>query len=412
MTTTNRRHDIDALRALAFLLLILYHVGMYYVAGWPWHIKSPHAAEWLRWPMVVVNVWRMDLVFLVSGVAFGFLSKGTPPLALIRRRALRLLLPLVFGMAVIVPYQAYAQGVANGLVAPGFPAFMARYLVGGPWPKGAFDGSDFPMTWNHLWYLPYLFTYTAVLALLTPLMRSAPILRLRAAFTGLRRWRLLVLPALPLMLFTLVLSPRFPATHDLIHDGYLHALYFTVFFYGYWMGVDEGIWGELERLRRWSLALAVACIAAFIVLRFTGADAQVGAWVTRVLRAAYLWTAIAAILGFAHRHLNRPWPWLGWANESVYPWYMLHQTLIIAGAVALASLRPGPALEPALLVAVTVFGCWALTDGLIRRFRWLRPLFGLKPIGGVVIRTSATLPKCLRMADRYGRKVGPCSSGK
>src|SRR6478735_12601053 len=120
--TTNRRHDIDALRALAFLLLILYHVGMYYVAGWPWHIKSPHAVDWLRWPMVIVNVWRMDLVFLISGVAFGFLSRGLAPLALIRQRALRLLLPLVFGMAVVVPYQAYAQAVANGLVAPGFAA--------------------------------------------------------------------------------------------------------------------------------------------------------------------------------------------------------------------------------------------------------------------------------------------------
>lgn len=410
--TTNRRYDIDALRALAFLLLILYHVGIYYVAGWPWHIKSSHTAEWLRWPMVVVNVWRMDLVFLVSGVAFGFLSKGLAPFDLIRQRAMRLLLPLVFGMAVIVPFQAYAQGVANGLVAPGFGAFMARYLVGGPWPKGAFDGSDFPMTWNHLWYLPYLFAYTAVLALLAPVMRSAPIQHVCGRFTGLRRWRLLALPALPLMAYTLLLSPRFPATHDLIHDWYLHALYFTVFLYGYWMGVDEGIWGELERLRRWSLAIAFACIAAFISVRVTGADADLGAWAPRVLRSAYLWTAIAAILGFAHRYLNRPWPWLGWANESVYPWYMLHQTLIIAGAVALAPLRLGPVLEPALLVAITVGGCWALTDGLIRRNRWLRPLFGLKPVGRVVIRTSAALPKCLRTADRNGRKVGPCSSGK
>lgn len=30
----NRRHDIDALRALAFALVIVYHVGMYYVADW------------------------------------------------------------------------------------------------------------------------------------------------------------------------------------------------------------------------------------------------------------------------------------------------------------------------------------------------------------------------------------------
>ena len=373
--TTNRRHDIDALRALAFLLLILYHVGMYYVAGWPWHLKSPHAAEWLQWPMQAVNIWRMDLVFLVSGVAFGFLSRGQTPLGLLGQRAWRLLLPLVFGMTVVVPYQAYVQGVANGLVAPGFLAFMARYLSLGPWPKGAFDGSDFGMTWNHLWYLPYLFVYTAILGLLLPVLRSAAGRRVRAVFTGLRGWRLLLLPALPLMVYTLVLGPRFPATHALVHDWYLHALYFTVFVYGYWLGVDDGIWNELARLRGWALALAMAFIGAWATLRMAGADASL----VRVARSLYLWTAIAAILGFARRYLNRPWPWLGWANESVYPWYMLHQTLIIAAAVALAPLKFGPWIEPALLIAITIVGCWALTDGLIRRVGWLRPLFGLKP---------------------------------
>jgi hypothetical protein len=375
MTPESRRHDIDALRALAFGLLILYHVGMYYVAAWPWHLKSPHAAAWLQAPMQVVNIWRMDLVFLVSGVALGFLFRGRNPLALIRQRALRLMLPLVFGMTVVVPYQAYAEALARGLVAPGFVDFMLRYLAMGPWPRGAFAGSDFGMTWNHLWYLPYLFAYTALVALLQPLLASAAGQRLRAAFTGLRRWRLLVLPALPLLLYALTLAPRFPATHDLLHDGYLHPLYFTVFLYGYWMGIDAGLWRELERLRGWALALAVGFVAAYLALRAAGAEA----WLLRGLRAFYLWTAIAAILGFARRHLDRPWPWLHWANESVYPWYMLHQTLIVAGAVLLARWRLGPVLEPVLLVAFTVGGCWVLTDGLIRRVGWLRPLFGLKP---------------------------------
>jgi peptidoglycan/LPS O-acetylase OafA/YrhL len=36
-----RRHDIDALRVLAFALLILYHLAMLYVADWEWHLKSP-----------------------------------------------------------------------------------------------------------------------------------------------------------------------------------------------------------------------------------------------------------------------------------------------------------------------------------------------------------------------------------
>jgi len=374
----HRRHDIDALRALAFLFVILYHVGMYYVADWPWHLKSPHAAEWLQWPMRVLNLWRMDLVFLVSGVSLGFLSRHQGTWALLRSRGQRLLLPLVFGMAVIVPYQAYAQGVANGLVAPGFGAFLLRYLsMAEPWPKRAFDGAEFGITWNHLWYLPYLFAYTAAIALTLPLWNSAAGQWVRRSFNGLRGWKLLLLPVLPLLAWTMLLAPHFPPTHNLVRDFYLHSIYFTVFLYGYWMGVDTGVWKELERLRRVSLALAVAAIATFIVLRL-GARGPASGPLMDALRTLYLWLAVAAILGHGHRHLNRPWPWLRWANESVYPWYVLHQTLIIAGVTALAPLALGPVLEPALLVALTLLGCWLLTDGLIRRFNGLRPLFGLK----------------------------------
>jgi glucan biosynthesis protein C len=143
----NRRHDIDALRALAFSLVIVYHVAMYYVAGWDWHLKSPHAAEWLQWPMRALNLWRMDLVFLVSGLAFGFLRRGRSRGALLRSRSARLLLPLVFAMLVVVPYQPYAQMLAKGLVQPGFLDFLPRYFGGGPWPRGAFDGSDFVRGW-------------------------------------------------------------------------------------------------------------------------------------------------------------------------------------------------------------------------------------------------------------------------
>jgi peptidoglycan/LPS O-acetylase OafA/YrhL len=279
---------------------------------------------------------------------------------------------------VIVPYQAYAQGVANGLVAPGFGAFLLRYLsMAEPWPKRAFDGAEFGITWNHLWYLPYLFAYTAAIALTLPLWNSAAGQWVRRSFNGLRGWKLLLLPVLPLLAWTMLLAPHFPPTHNLVRDFYLHSIYFTVFLYGYWMGVDTGVWKELERLRRVSLALAVAAIATFIVLRL-GARGPASGPLMDALRTLYLWLAVAAILGHGHRHLNRPWPWLRWANESVYPWYVLHQTLIIAGVTALAPLALGPVLEPALLVALTLLGCWLLTDGLIRRFNGLRPLFGLK----------------------------------
>ena len=377
----NRRHDIDALRALAFALVILYHVGMYYVAGWGWHIKSPHAAEWLQMPMRALNLWRMDLVFLISGLALGFLQRGPARAPLLKARSVRLLLPLAFGMAVIVPYQAYAQGVANGWIAPGFGAFLLKYFTGGPWPAQAFDGADVGVTWNHLWYLPYLWLYTAVLVLLTPLLRSAAGQRLRRAFVGLRGAALFVLPVLPLALYSVVLWPKFPPTHDLIHDAWLHAVYFTLFLYGWWIGTDEAWWAEATRLRKAALAAAVALLALYFGARAVlPLDIPAMRLPVRLVADCYLWAALLAILGWAHHRLNRPWPWLAWANESVYPWYVLHQTLIIVLAVWLAPLSLGPVVEPALLVLGTAGGCWAVT-AVVRRTRWLRPLFGLKPAG-------------------------------
>ncbi len=72
----SRRHDIDTLRVIAFALLIVYHVGMVYVAGWDFHIKSPHQQAWLQWPMVAVNRWRMPLIFMLSGIALALSLPG------------------------------------------------------------------------------------------------------------------------------------------------------------------------------------------------------------------------------------------------------------------------------------------------------------------------------------------------
>jgi peptidoglycan/LPS O-acetylase OafA/YrhL len=375
----NRRHHIDALRALAFALLILYHWGMLYVGDWGWHIKSPHTYDWLQWPMLFVNRWRMSLIFLISGASSAYLLTRSGGLPFLGKRTWRLLLPLVFGMLVIVPVQPYVQGIGTGYVQPGYLDFLARYYQFEPWPAGAFDGDTSGITWNHLWYLAYLWTYTVALVLVLPLVRSRGGMWLQQRLTGLRGWPLLLLPAIPIAVETVILQGRFEDTGDLVHDGYRNALYFTVFLYGFAIARADGFWDELARLRRRSFALMVGLFAVYGTLAAVLPDDLPGyvQQIVWVLRSFYIWWSLCTVLGWSKAMLDRPWPWLGWANDAVFPWYVLHQSLIVLLAYWLIPLHLPAGIEALGVLAGTVAGCW-LGFELIRRVAPLRPLFGMK----------------------------------
>lgn len=373
MTLASRRHDIDALRFLVFSLLIVYHTAMLYLAGADFHMKSTYLTDTLNFPMVFINRWRMEIVFIVSGVSCAMMTQ-TSRGAFLWRRVQRLLLPLVFGLLVIIPVQPYCEGVSNGLVAPGYWQFLLDYFGHRAWPAGAFTGWKTSFTWNHLWYLVYLLLYTIVLVALQPLLN-----KIRPLFTSLRGWRLLVLPALPALAATVFLKQRYPETHALVKDWYAHAIYFTMYLYGWWLGNDKGVWQELSRLRWHALLLAPCAFAVYIGFDLIHSEnlltwASAGSWPMRNL---YMWLAICAILGWSHALLNRPFAWLPWARQAVYPWYILHQSAIVLLAYWLVPLQLGPVIEPVLVLAGTVLTCWLATSLLISKVNWLRPCFGL-----------------------------------
>src|SRR3546814_3575431 len=122
---------------------------------------------------------------------------------------------------VVVAVQAYCEGLANGRLEPGFGAFLLRYWQLRPWSPGTFTGAEFGITWNHLWYLAYLWLYTMLLVALRPLRR----LRAAERMAGWRwpTWLLLALPVAWLSLCRLVLAPRFPETPALFGDWPVHA---------------------------------------------------------------------------------------------------------------------------------------------------------------------------------------------
>lgn len=381
MTASNRRYDVDALRVFAFGLLILYHVGMFYVADWGWHVKSAYQAEWLQVPMQLVNQWRMPLLFLISGLAVSFVWGKYSVGELARRRIVRLGLPLIFGMAFIVAPQPYYEALTKGIIDPGFLSFMGKYLTFQDFPGEAWGGEEqIVWTWNHLWYLPYVLLYTLALM---PVMAwlSGPGEAFRRRLVGLRGPWLIVLPVLPLLLFGLVVYPRFPyISHALLDDWYAHAMFATFFLYGFIIGRDDGVWAEMARLKWVTLALAIATFMLYLA-RDIWVPAGDG-MVTNVLSSlsVYLnrWLWIVVVLGWGHHLVRGPLPGLGYATEAVFSWYILHQTITVVAGYQLSQFALGPVLEPLLVLALTVGGCLVIHEYLIRRVSWLRPFFGLR----------------------------------
>ncbi|RZA19374.1 MAG: acyltransferase [Lysobacteraceae bacterium] len=382
--TMQRRHDIDALRVIAFSLLILYHSAMVYVAGWEFHIKSPYQVEWLQWPMIALNRWRMPLLFMISGMAIGLARVEGRRLRFASARLVRLSLPLVFGMFIVVAFQAYCEGRANGHLQPGLWAFLVDYWQVHPWPEGSFTGWEHGITWNHLWYLAYLLPYTLLLLVTMPALQW---LRPRLARFG--GWLLLV-PAIWLALVRFWLAPRFPETHALFGDWTVHGESLPLFLLGYLLATDTRFWSWVERARWRTLAIAVLAIAVELSLRWIGRHPPEGPlpdwllqvpWhaIERIARVTYTWAALLAIFGWGRALLDRPFRGLPYCTEAVFSWYILHQTLIVALAYWLIPMRLGPVMESVLVVGGTIAGCLLLHESLIRRSPLLRPLFGVRP---------------------------------
>jgi glucans biosynthesis protein C len=390
-----RRHDLDWVRIAAFLLLILYHVGMYYVT-WDWHVKSPHASSAIEPLMMLTSPWRLSLLFLVSGVATAYLLERQGVRAFIGQRSLRLLVPLVFGMLVIVPPQSYLEVVEKVSYTGSFVEFWRLYVTG---YHGFCRGHDCLImpTWNHLWFVAYLWVYTV---LVFAVFRSWPagIARLRAlADRGLAGWRAIVLPIAWLAAARLALG-SFDSTHALVDDWYNHAVYLPVFVAGFSLAGTRAPWVALERFRWLALGLAVLGWAA-LVAYYHGPYSNVMPpdivrFPMRAVYAAEQWLAIAAVLGFARRHLNRDNPARRYLTTAIFPVYIIHQTVIVVVAHALKPVALDPALEGALLVLVTAALCF-LGYEAIRRVGVLRPLFGLgrlerRPAAAPLVSRGAT----------------------
>ncbi len=137
----------------------------------------------------------------------------------------------------------------------------------------------------------------------------------------------------------------------------------------------------LQRMVQWrwiALALTLTAWLALVQAPWLAREAHLpmrDIW--PCVHSVQQWCAIVAALGFAQVYLNSDGPARRYLTEAVFPVYILHQTLILLLANSFAPLALNPVFEGILLVGLN-FALSLAGFEIVRRVRWLRPLFGLQ----------------------------------
>jgi surface polysaccharide O-acyltransferase-like enzyme len=366
--SAERLYFLDWLRILAFAVLVLYHVGMYYVS-WDFHVKSPFAGPDLVPWMKLSEPWRMSLLFMVSGAVTAKLLNNGLNLTFVLQRSARLLKPLLCGMLFIIPPQSYFEVIQKFHYAGSYVEFLRLYYTG----YGSFcdKGSCLMLpTWNHLWFLPYLWVYTLLACTVIALRPSTWAQASQLAERAFRGWGLLLIPMAWIFFLRLTLFERYPSTHALWGDGFNHGIYLTMFVIGATLAASHTLWDRLAELRWPALWLAI-CFWAVLV--FMGPTKPLA----HAVIAVYQWSALVAAFGFAKIHLDRD-SWLRThLSEAVFPVYLFHQSIILVMSQVLLPFGLRPAIEGPILIICTFTLSYAGYE-LVRRIGFLRPWFGLK----------------------------------
>ncbi|WP_235591182.1 acyltransferase family protein [Pseudoalteromonas sp. H105] len=370
-----RRYDLDWLRVLAFGLLIFYHTGMLYSQNWGFHFKSQYLSSNVENAMLLLSPWRMGLIWFISGVALRFIVARFSLGVFLTTRSVKILLPLLIGIWFIVPIQLYAQMSQEVGLSMSFWQFYSQFFdltnplfeqyQAGIWPH---------VDVNHLWYLRSLWQFTMLLVLALPLLHHAVV---QAVITRLCEQSLLMI-FITLLLPLCILKLSWPS------DTFRYPMGALFLLYGYLFAWQPAFYSQL--LRHWRVLLGAFLVGYLLVVvgyHMIWQNSAASQWqITSIdmLYTAQRLVGVLLMLALAKRFLNHDHPKLALLNSAVFPFYLLHQSVIIGLAFYLSEWQLGGFLEPLLVLSLTFILCW-LVFVSVRSVDLLRPLLGVKAKG-------------------------------
>jgi len=376
---SNRISYLDWLRVLAIAGVLLYHSARPFIYEDPWHINNVAKSDMLTEFNFWLSRFRMPLLFFISGAVSWFMIKKRTAGSFVLLRLRRLFIPLLVGILLVVPPQVYAERLTQGYTGSYWDFYKTIFRFES-YPAGNFS-------WHHLWFIAYLFVYDLSLAPFFAWCKSGKakgFIRSLFFFAKAKNVYVLMIPSV--VLYSLLVLDH-PSTNDLIHDP-LYFTYWLIFLLtGFICILQPAIMDSLERNRRFSLSLAFVLLLGINALRWTDFEwfdhvPDAHDWRTYLYLARQpinTWCWLFAIVGYGKRYLSKTHPAMEYINQLIYPFYILHQTVIVVIAYFVVRSADGVGMKYAFIVLTSLAVSLSVFHLFIRPYRITRFLFGMKP---------------------------------
>ncbi len=373
-----RRYDLDWLRFIAIAILLFFHTGMWFNT-WGWHVKNNETTVSFQYWMIWSHNFRMQLLLFISGAGtFMALGKRTSS-QFAGERFKRLFIPLLFGMLVVVPPQIYYERINQ---FSSYWDFYKTVFQFKPYPEG---GS---LSWHHLWFILYLLVYSLITIPFLKFVRSPKsekfknvVFKLLSSPAGL-----LFIPSSFILITQIFLRPYFPEeTHSLYNDWAFFTYYFIFFLLGIICYSSQKLWEVIGSNRKALLVALVFSLIPFYIVYFHFRGLIALPWPEDTVETTFdviaifvSWFTVITIIAFGQHHLNKPHKWLSTIGEALYPFYILHQSVIIAIGYFVCQLDWSIAAKYWSICFLTLTSCVGFYLLCIRPFNIMRLLFGVK----------------------------------
>ncbi len=382
---SERWYWLDWLRVLAMGTIFLYHSGRPFVTVFPWHIMNPQPDLVFTLVNVFVSGWIMPLFFVISGFASYLSLTKRSPVQFARDRFKRLMIPFIFaGLLLVLPVHVYYDAVFHQRFAGSFFDF---YL--GPYFTKAFPFSvDFSPAYFadsnqgvYLWYVFWLFVFSLITVHLFKWLAKETnrnkISRLGAVSDS--RGGIFLL-SIPMIIVNILAVPPF-FVFPSGYGGWKLPTYLALFITAYVLASDSQFLKSIDKNRMPAFLLGTGASAVIIALFVTLAPEVLGVpfWyvIVSTVVAFNGWCWVIAILGFGRRHLSFNHRFLETSNELVLPFYIVHQTVIVAIAFYVVSWNL-LVIEKYVIIVLSSFAVICALLFPISRINVLRFLFGMR----------------------------------